>query len=176
MMHDEAMDFLWLGVMLERLGQTARTLDMHHHIRGAAEAQQQPLLQIGALAVAAARLLRVRGLHAQAAGARQRRERARRSCCSRAASRARCATACARRWAWSSGSPRPGTGGIADARKRLDALDHWLDNQEKAGVPSSEHALLTRIVDETGAACGELQGGLEGEEPAPAAASQSQAQ
>lgn len=32
MLHDEAMDFLWLGVMLERLAQTARFLDVHHHV------------------------------------------------------------------------------------------------------------------------------------------------
>jgi uncharacterized alpha-E superfamily protein len=31
MLHDEPMSFLWLGVMLERVGQLARTLDMHHH-------------------------------------------------------------------------------------------------------------------------------------------------
>jgi uncharacterized alpha-E superfamily protein len=30
-MHDEPMSFLWLGVMLERAGQVARLLDMHHH-------------------------------------------------------------------------------------------------------------------------------------------------
>ena len=33
--------------------------------------------------------------------------------------------------------PSTGNRGIADARKRLDALDQWLDAQEKAGVPSS---------------------------------------
>jgi uncharacterized alpha-E superfamily protein len=31
MLHEEPMSFLWLGAMLERVGQTARTLDMHHH-------------------------------------------------------------------------------------------------------------------------------------------------
>jgi uncharacterized alpha-E superfamily protein len=31
MLHEEAMRFLWLGAMLERVGQTARILDMHHH-------------------------------------------------------------------------------------------------------------------------------------------------
>jgi uncharacterized alpha-E superfamily protein len=31
MLHDAPLDFIWLGVMLERLGQTARMLDMHHH-------------------------------------------------------------------------------------------------------------------------------------------------
>jgi uncharacterized alpha-E superfamily protein len=31
MLHEEPMSFLWLGVMLERVSQTARILDMHHH-------------------------------------------------------------------------------------------------------------------------------------------------
>ncbi len=31
MMHGDPMRFLWVGVMLERAGQTARMLDMHHH-------------------------------------------------------------------------------------------------------------------------------------------------
>ena len=31
MLHDTPLDFIWLGVMLERLGQTARVLDVHHH-------------------------------------------------------------------------------------------------------------------------------------------------
>ncbi|MDB4957806.1 MAG: hypothetical protein JWO36_5375 [Myxococcales bacterium] len=31
MLHDEPLDFIWLGVLLERLSQTARMLDVHHH-------------------------------------------------------------------------------------------------------------------------------------------------
>jgi uncharacterized alpha-E superfamily protein len=31
MLHDEPMSFLWLGAMIERSGQIARLLDMHHH-------------------------------------------------------------------------------------------------------------------------------------------------
>ena len=31
MLHDEPLDFIWLGVLLERVGQTARMLDVHHH-------------------------------------------------------------------------------------------------------------------------------------------------
>jgi len=31
MLHDTPMDFTWLGVLLERVGQTARILDVHHH-------------------------------------------------------------------------------------------------------------------------------------------------
>ena len=31
MLHDEPLDFVWLGVLLERLSQTARMLDVHHY-------------------------------------------------------------------------------------------------------------------------------------------------
>jgi uncharacterized alpha-E superfamily protein len=31
MLHDTVLDFIWLGVMLERTNQTARLLDVHHH-------------------------------------------------------------------------------------------------------------------------------------------------
>ncbi len=31
MLHDAPLDFVWLGVLLERLGQTARLLDVQHH-------------------------------------------------------------------------------------------------------------------------------------------------
>jgi uncharacterized alpha-E superfamily protein len=36
MLHDAALDFIWLGLMLERIGQTARILDVHHHALTAA--------------------------------------------------------------------------------------------------------------------------------------------
>jgi uncharacterized alpha-E superfamily protein len=43
MLHDTPLDFIWLGVMLERLGQTARMLDMHHHLfRSLTPAQAHP--------------------------------------------------------------------------------------------------------------------------------------
>lgn len=32
MLHDTPLDFIWLGVLLERAGQTARNLDVHHHV------------------------------------------------------------------------------------------------------------------------------------------------
>jgi uncharacterized alpha-E superfamily protein len=32
MLHDTPLDFIWLGVHLERAGQTARNLDVHHHV------------------------------------------------------------------------------------------------------------------------------------------------
>lgn len=32
MLHDSPLDFIWLGVLLERVSQTARMLDVHHHV------------------------------------------------------------------------------------------------------------------------------------------------
>ncbi|MET0405618.1 MAG: alpha-E domain-containing protein [Cystobacter sp.] len=32
MLHDTPLEFIWLGVMLERVGQTSRLLDVHHHV------------------------------------------------------------------------------------------------------------------------------------------------
>jgi uncharacterized alpha-E superfamily protein len=52
------------------------------------------------------------------------------------------------------------TGGMAEAHGRLQALDRWLDGQQKNGLAMSDHALLTHVVDETGAACGALQKSL----------------
>jgi uncharacterized alpha-E superfamily protein len=37
MLHDDGFDFILLGVMLERAGQTARILDVHHHALSALE-------------------------------------------------------------------------------------------------------------------------------------------
>jgi len=38
MLHDDALDFIWLGVLLERTSQTARILDVHHHAFATASA------------------------------------------------------------------------------------------------------------------------------------------
>jgi len=40
MLHDDALDFIGLGLMLERAGQTARILDVHHHALTELEAHQ----------------------------------------------------------------------------------------------------------------------------------------
>jgi uncharacterized alpha-E superfamily protein len=40
MLHDDAFDFIMLGVMLERSGQTARILDVHHHALSHMETHQ----------------------------------------------------------------------------------------------------------------------------------------
>lgn len=38
MLHDAPLDFIWLGLLLERIGQTARILDVHHHALTTAQA------------------------------------------------------------------------------------------------------------------------------------------
>jgi uncharacterized alpha-E superfamily protein len=161
MLHDEAMDFLWLGVLLERVGQTARTLDMHHHIQGAADGQQ-PLLQT---ALWLSLLRACSGFEAfmrlnQGRVSRDstvsfllfeaRFPRSLRYCL-------RSAIALSKRLVVPNLRGGPGVALI-----RLEALDRWLDQQEQKGVPLSVHALLTHVVDEAGAACGDVQGGLEG--------------
>ena len=174
MMHDEPMDFLWLGVMLERVGQTARTLDMHYHIQGAAE-EQQPLLQT-ALWLSLLRACSGFEAYMRREQGRVSREsvvsfllfearfpRSLRYCL-------RTALALFRRLALTR------SGGTTAARARLEALDRWLDQQEKDGLPLSEHALLTHVVDEIGASCGELQGAFEGTDEVPAVAQPEAAQ
>ena len=41
MLHDTPLDFIWLGVLLERVGQTARILDVHHHALSSMETRHQ---------------------------------------------------------------------------------------------------------------------------------------
>jgi len=162
MLHDEPMDFLWLGVLLERIGQTARTLDMHHHIQGAASVgDQQPLLQtatwlslLRACSGFEAFMRREQGRVSREAAVsfllyEARFPRSLRYC-------VRSALGLAVRLDTSGGKA------ISAARGRLEALDRWLDTQEKKEIPLSVHALLTHLVDEASAACEELQRGVEG--------------
>jgi uncharacterized alpha-E superfamily protein len=171
-LHDAPMDFLWLGVLLERIGQTARTLDMHHHIQGAAEGQQ-PLLQT-ALWLSLLRacsgfepfLRREQGRVSREAAVsfllyEARFPRSLRYC-------VRSALSLSRRL--------DGSGAVTEARTRLEALDRWLDKQEQNEIPLSVHGLLTHVVDEASVACQELQRGVEGASSVAAAAQKMAAQ
>jgi uncharacterized alpha-E superfamily protein len=162
MLHDEPMDFLWLGVLLERIGQTARILDMHHHIQHGAAEGQQPLLQtalwlslLRACSGFEAFMRREQGRVSREAAVsfliyEARFPRSLRYC-------VRSALALARRLDASGGK-----GAVTAARERLDALDRWLDGQEPKAIPLTVHALLTHVVDEASTACQELQAGVEG--------------
>jgi uncharacterized alpha-E superfamily protein len=162
MLHDEPMDFLWLGVLLERIGQTARILDMHHHIQHGATEGQPQLLQtalwlslLRACSGFEAFMRREQGRVSREAAVsfllyEARFPRSLRYC-------VRSALALARRLEGSAGK-----GAVTAARERLQALDGWLDVQETKSIPLTVHALLTHVVDEASTACQELQQGVEG--------------
>ena len=163
MLHDEPMDYLWLGVMLERVGQTARTLDMHHHIRTAAGPGNQSLLQtalwLSLLRACSGFEAFMRRQHGRVSGEaviafllfEARFPRSLRYCLRSAMGLFGRLTATQ-------------VGGIATGRARLESLDAWLDDQEKTGGIVSDHALLTRVDDDTAAACGAIQQRLAGKD------------
>lgn len=174
MLHDEPMDFLWLGMLLERIGQTARTLDMHHHIVAGAAESQDSLIQT-ALWLSLLRACSGFEAYMQREHGRVSRDsvvafllfearfpRSLRYC-------VRSAIALCRRLL----VPTPKSGAAATLA-RLVELDRWLTDQE-GRPPLAVHALLTHVVDETSEACRELQSGLEGD-PGPAAARSDRAQ
>ena len=176
MLHDEPMDFLWLGVLLERVGQTARMLDMHHHIQGAARGPAAAGAD-RAVAVAAARLLRLRGVHAPQQGRVSREAavsfllfearfpRSLRYC-------VRSALALARRL-----DATGGKGAVTEARGAAGGarpLARQAGTRRKSRCRCT--ALLTHVVDEASIACQELQQGVEGASAVAAAAQKAAAQ
>ncbi|HEX3695477.1 MAG TPA: alpha-E domain-containing protein [Polyangia bacterium] len=168
MLHDTPMDFLWLGVLLERLGQTARILDMHHHMMGGSPAggQHQDEHQIVQTALWLSLLRACSGFDAfmrqhQGRVSRaavvsflifeNRFPRSLRYCL-------RSALAMAQR-IWPASDARADGGAV----ERLQALDHWLDAQQKQSPPTSIHELLTHIVDQTSLTCQAVQRGMSGQ-------------
>jgi len=165
MLHDAPMDILWLGVLLERIGQTARILDMHHHMlegtRGGNQTHQ--------ILETAIWLSLLRACSGSEAFMRQHQGRVSRAgvvaflvfedrfprslhYCIRSA-----LGLMYRLWPEEESS-------VAPARDRIKALDAWLAQQSRT-VPPSIHDLLTHVVDEVSAACEEVQQGLAGENP-----------
>jgi uncharacterized alpha-E superfamily protein len=174
MLHDTPMDILWIGAMLERIGQTARILDMHHHMLEGTGGQHQIL----ETAIWLSLLRACSGFEAfmqvhQGRVARasvvdflifeDRFPRSLRYCI-------RSALALTKRM-WPDESVVVGTAAV----QRLVALDRWLSEQE-SHPPSSIHQLLTHVVDEVGAACEAVQLGLAGERLAPVVVVAAQAQ
>lgn len=151
MLHDDALDFLLLGVMLERAGQTARTLDVHHHaLEGAHrvvetavwlallracsgfEAYMKRYGETSAATVASFLVLDPRFPRSVA------------YCLHDGAARlARIRT--------------PAADGRGRSLPRLRALEAWVQDEASPAVNGETlHALLTRVVDETHEVCGEL--------------------
>ncbi len=151
MLHDTPMSFLWLGVMLERVGQTARILDMHHHTMSL-ETQHQ-IVEVA---------LWLSLLHACSGHeAFVKKSQGRISAHSVAAfllfdarfprSLRYCLRSACRIVGdiWPDGAQRP-------SRTQLAELSDWLDTQEGAFAPKAIHDLLTRVVDSTTEICSHI--------------------
>jgi uncharacterized alpha-E superfamily protein len=161
MLHDAPMDFLWLGVMLERVGQTARILDMHHHMLAGTDPQHQILqtaLWLSLLRACSgfeAYMRRNQGrvshagvvsfLFAEVAFPRSL------LYCTRSA-----LGVMRRIW-----PGRAAVGALA-AMARMEALDAWLVSETES-APEDIHTLLTHVVDEVSQVCQDVQQGIEGQ-------------
>jgi uncharacterized alpha-E superfamily protein len=159
MLHEEALRFLWLGAMLERVGQTARILDMHHHTM-----QQETEHEIVGVAVWMSLLRACSGSEAY-----MKKNQGRVTATSMVSfflfetafprSLLYCLRAASdnlrRIWEEPEPAQRP-------SLKRLETLIAWMQAQVDAFDLGHIHELLTHVVDETAAVCGlvseEIQG------------------
>ena len=192
MLHDTPMDILWLGVLLERIGQTARILDMHHYLldepdekadapQRAVEPQVKPQVdskhQIVQTALWLSLLRTCSGFEAfmrvhkgRVTGTdavefllfEERFPRSLRYC-------VRSAVGLMRR-IWPAELASIGGAPLA----RLAALDDWLGERKLDLQPSSIHDLLTHVVDEVGLCCSEARHAMSGTTTAPAPAPDAQ--
>jgi uncharacterized alpha-E superfamily protein len=160
MLHDAPLDFIWLGVMLERTSQTARILDVHHHAFTTApggEEHSHPVMEVSLWLS----LLRAcygfesfmkshRGqVTADAVASfllwEPRFPRSVRHCLRRV--RERLAHI----------RPEGGREPALRAQERLAALEAWLEGAlGKTLDDETLHAMLTKVVVETDAACDEI--------------------
>jgi uncharacterized alpha-E superfamily protein len=185
MLYDTPLNFIWLGVVLERSGQTARILDVHHHAvinappgeRAGVKTVVEDSLWLSLLRACYGFEPFMKSHRGPVTG-----------------------PAVAQFLVFESRFPRGIRHGLKRAREwlerirpansalpalrsleRLKALETWLD--ARAGGPldsASLHELLTFVVDETSAACDEIAVELLGaqppEKPPPPSQSQSQIQ
>jgi uncharacterized alpha-E superfamily protein len=187
MLHDGPMSFLWLGVMLERVGQTARTLDMHHHTMTREVAHQQPRAD-GAAAPAqivevALWLSLLRACSGYEAFVKKSRGRV---TAQSVVSFLLFDTQFPRSLRYCLRSARSILGGLwpesrhggigARSYRAMDALAQWLDEREAGLTNDGIHELLTQVVDETGAICSHVTEEMLGPPRPPRVATQSQTQ
>ena len=157
MLHDTPLDFIWLGVMLERVGQTARVLDVHHHAFTNLPSRQEVVetaLWLSLLRACSGFepfMKRNQGkVTAEAVAAFLVFEhdfpRSIRFCLDAAHSRF---------FEHLRPSDQPSLPG-AETAARLGALAAWLRQRSEEPMPSDIHDLLTHVVDETAAVCAGL--------------------
>jgi uncharacterized alpha-E superfamily protein len=156
MLHGEPMRFLWLGVMLERGGQTARILDMHHHtmMRESAHDIVRMALWMSLLRACSGAESFMKK-HQGRVSAQSMVEfvlfenafpRSIRYCLKAAGEQI------SRIW----------TEPTHTSRKRLASLLAWLESQEKEVELGQIHPLLTYVVDETAAICSRISEEIQG--------------
>jgi uncharacterized alpha-E superfamily protein len=165
MLHDTALDFTWLGVLLERVGQTARLLDVHHYALTAGGRAHHVIETSVWLALLRAcsgvePFMKTHGgrvTGAAVAGFLLGNPRFPRSiayCVHSAHER----LAAIRR-----PEDRDLPGGVS--LERLGALDAWVSALDRAPEPAELHTILTHVVDETAAICDTIAHELLGYEP-----------
>jgi uncharacterized alpha-E superfamily protein len=171
MLHDAPLDFIWLGLLLERTGQTARILDVHHLALTSSRAAA-PTPETVQVAVWLSLLRACYGFEGFM--------KSHRGAVTGNAVAAflifegrfpRAIRHCVRRAREGLLLVRPPESGLPalQALFRLEALEQRLDAQ--AATPLDEasvHALLTVVVDEVAAACEEVAVGLLAMPPAAA--------
>jgi len=164
MLHDDAFDFLMLGVMLERAGQTARILDVHHHALSNLEAHRVIEVSLWLALLRACSgfepfMKRFQGEPRSATVARflvldARFPRSVNHCLHQAAKklgRVRSADADLR----------------GQSLSRLRELEGWVVDEARPHIDAGRlHVLLTRVVDETQSICDEIGRELFGYPPA----------
>lgn len=157
MLKDTPLDFIWLGVILERLGQTARMVDMHHHMLRSLPSNRAHSVVETALFLALLRacsgyepfMKRYQGRVTAPAVAsflllESRFPRSLRYCTHTAYERL-----CDIRSPNDIGAPG------AQSLERLQALDEWLGGLRASDLErtAEAHEHLTRAVNETAAVC-----------------------
>ncbi len=180
MLHDTPLDFIWLGVLLERTGQTARILDVHHHAlvgeptHGAAQDVVATALWMGLLRACSGFepfVKRNQGARVTGAGIaaflvlEPRFPRSVRYCVHSAYERLSTIRPPEER-------SLPG----GQTLERLRVLDRWLSTRTHDTLYAEIHHLLTHIVDEVSAICDGLGRELLGHGPPAATPTPSQAQ
>jgi uncharacterized alpha-E superfamily protein len=163
MLHDEPMDFLWLGVLLERVGQTARILDMHHHMMAGTGNQQHKILQT------ALWLSLLRACSGFEAFMRKHQGRVSRTAVvsflifepafPRSLKYCTHSALGVMRKIWAELDPTVAGQGL----ERLAALDSWLEQRAQEPLPADVHELLTHVVDQVSLICGTVQQAMAGD-------------
>ena len=160
MLHDEPLDFVWLGVLLERVSQTARMLDVHHHAftNIDTKATGDEIIET-ALWLSLLRALSGSEAYLKRAGGRISSEAVSRFLIAETAfprSIAYCVhSAYDRLCAIRPPDHHELPGGIS--LERLRVLDAWVTARLRESlVGASVHELLTHVVDEVHAICGTL--------------------